>query len=115
MMNLRIFVSLLLFTAAFSLNAAENTKFGADRHIARGMACENCHGAKREIAYPDINQCTSCHNPDELVKKTEGTLPKNPHTSPHYENKLDCTLCHVQHGPTENYCSQCHKFDFKVP
>ncbi|WP_418545649.1 cytochrome c3 family protein [Parasutterella excrementihominis] len=40
--------------------------------------------------------------------------PQNPHVSPHYGNKLDCTLCHLQHAAPENYCAQCHSFDFKV-
>lgn len=96
-------------------SAQADTHFGADRHVAKGIPCASCHGEKNEIASPSIEQCTRCHNPDELVKKTAKVEPKNPHTSPHYGNKLDCVLCHVMHDKTENYCEQCHKFDFKVP
>lgn len=94
--------------------AAEQGKFGADRHVAKGVPCAACHGEKNEISAPDINQCTKCHNSDELVEKTKNVKPQNPHTSPHYSNQLECTLCHVQHAEPENYCAQCHNFDFKV-
>ena len=40
--------SLLVVLAAFftmsSAFSAETPKFGADRHVARGMACASCHG-----------------------------------------------------------------------
>ncbi|WP_423837815.1 cytochrome c3 family protein, partial [Sutterella wadsworthensis] len=46
---------------------------------------------------------------------TKNVKPTNPHTSPHYNADLDCVNCHVGHEPSENYCAQCHNFDFKVP
>jgi len=49
------------------------------------------------------------------LQQEAGVKPSNPHTSPHYGMSLDCNLCHHQHAKSENYCSQCHKFDFKVP
>ena len=89
--------------------------FGADRHGAKGVACASCHGAKNEVAYPSIEQCSKCHNPADMEKKTKDMKPSNPHTSPHYGNQLDCVNCHVQHGETVNFCDQCHTFGFKVP
>lgn len=94
--------------------AQETLKFGADRHGAMNVACSQCHGDKNEIAAPDITQCTKCHDPDQIENKTRDVKPQNPHVSPHYGNKLECTLCHLQHAAPENYCAQCHSFDFKV-
>ena len=79
------------------------------------VACASCHGAKNEVAYPSIEQCSKCHNPADMEKKTKDMKPSNPHTSPHYGNQLDCVNCHVQHGETVNFCDQCHTFGFKVP
>ena len=93
-------VALFYFDASF---AQESAPLGADRH-----------GERNEITAPDINQCSKCHAPDEIEKKTQGIKPQNPHVSPHYGNKLECTLCHLQHAAPENYCAQCHSFDFKV-
>ena len=98
---LSLSIALFLFDAS---SAQENTPFGADRHGIKNVTCKECH----------INQCSKCHAPDEIEKKTRGIKPQNPHVSPHYGNKLECTLCHLQHAAPENYCAQCHSFDFKV-
>lgn len=95
-----------------SVQAAD---FGADRHVARGMNCETCHGKDNAIEYPTIEQCTGCHNPDAVEKATEGKYSQNPHRSPHYGNTMDCVLCHVQHGETQDACGSCHTFGYKVP
>lgn len=50
-----------------------------------------------------------------LTASTAGVKPTNPHNSPHYGKHADCNLCHHQHEKSENYCTQCHKFDFKLP
>ena len=104
-------VALFYFDASF---AQESAPLGADRHGVKNVTCKECHGEKNEITAPDINQCSKCHAPDEIEKKTQGIKPQNPHVSPHYGNKLDCTLCHLQHAAPDNYCAQCHSFDFKV-
>lgn len=45
--------SLLVVLAAFftmsSAFSAETPKFGADRHVARGMACASCHGLTERV------------------------------------------------------------------
>ncbi len=109
--------TILCATAAalLCLSSAAFAQTGAERHVAKGIPCTACHGAKQEIAAPNIDQCTKCHNPASVAKKTANVKPRNPHQSPHYGNQLDCVLCHVQHEATENYCDQCHKFGFKVP
>lgn len=96
--------------------AAADKHFGADRHVAKGIACEMCHGPdKANPKEPDIKVCTQCHATQALVEKTKNVKPHNPHTSPHYQDQLDCINCHVMHGETENFCDQCHQFGFKVP
>ncbi len=99
---------------SFALSA-QSAEFGADRHVKKGISCEMCHGQKKEIEYPSIDQCVKCHDPKAMEAKTKDVKPRNPHVSPHYGNKLDCALCHLQHATPENYCDQCHKFGFKVP
>ncbi len=88
--------------------------FGADRHAEKGVACTSCHGAKQEIAVPSIDQCKKCHDPKAVAEKTKSVKPQNPHVSPHYGTELDCALCHLQHDKPENYCNQCHQFNFTV-
>lgn len=89
---------------------------GAERHTAKGIACEACHGPdKANPKEPTLETCTGCHNLKQLVEKTKDKKPHNPHTSPHYQDTLDCINCHVMHGDTVNFCDQCHSFGFKVP
>ncbi len=92
---------------------AADQKFGADRHVARGIACTMCHGPDmKNIEFPDENTCMKCHNKEQVAQKTKALNP-NPHAAPH---NGDCTLCHMQHEPTVNYCNQCHKFNYnKIP
>ena len=89
-----VFTAALLAAAVSTVTAAPML---ADRHVAKGV------------------QCTVCHNVKALVAKTKNVKPVNPHVSPHYQDSLDCTNCHLGHQPSENFCNQCHQFDFKVP
>lgn len=106
-----LFFALMALVAANGVSAAD--KFGADRHVARGVQCEMCHGPdKANPEYPDENTCMKCHPKAAVAEKTKKLNP-NPHAAPH---NGDCTLCHLQHEPAVNYCDQCHKFEFpKVP
>lgn len=106
-------LGLLLLGLAVSASAAP---LGADRHGAKRVPCSACHGeGSEQRATPTIKQCSTCHAVAPLVAKTAALKPHNPHTSPHYGAELECTNCHVQHGPTEDFCAQCHSFGFKVP
>lgn len=84
-------------------------------HGLGGITCAKCHGKTKKPSEVEMKQCIMCHSPEKLVSKTAGVKPTNPHTSPHYGTDLDCNLCHHQHRKSENYCSQCHNFDFSVP
>lgn len=85
-------------------------------HILADVHCVKCHGKTKTPEALTMEQCVACHGPTaKLAEKTKDVKPNNPHTSPHYGTDLDCNLCHHQHAKSENYCAQCHKFDFKTP
>ena len=93
----------------------EGTMPGSHLHQLSGVTCVKCHGKTKKVEAVEMKQCVTCHNAGKLVEKTEKVKPENPHTSPHYGSELDCNVCHHQHAKSENFCSQCHKFDFVVP
>lgn len=105
--------------AAFAMAASMPVHAGeqlVDLHVKGGMKCETCHGNDmKNPQEPTTATCTGCHNTDQLVEKTKGVKPTNPHTSPHYGKELDCTNCHLMHQESENFCNQCHEFKFQVP
>lgn len=108
-----VFTAALLAAAVSTVTAAPML---ADRHVAKGVQCTVCHGPdKANPQEPTTATCTACHNVKALVAKTKNVKPVNPHVSPHYQDSLDCTNCHLGHQPSENFCNQCHQFDFKVP
>ena len=65
-----LFASLCaLFTVSLPAQAADN--FLADRHKAKGLSCQMCHGPDANNPQtPTIETCTTCHQKDALVKKT---------------------------------------------
>lgn len=114
---MKVFKKLLIALAAVSIGcayAADGAKMGADRHVSRGVTCQNCHGNDMsKPAYPDRNTCFQCHEEKGLINKTKNLKPTNPHSAPHNN---ECTLCHMQHEKPVNYCETCHQFyTFKVP
>jgi hypothetical protein len=84
-------------------------------HQLTGTTCVKCHGKTKKPQEVKMKQCVACHNTDKVAEKTAKVKPQNPHQSPHYGTTLDCNVCHHQHAKSENFCSQCHKFDFVVP
>jgi len=88
---------------------------GSHFHMLSGIGCDDCHGNNEIKNSVEYDKCINCHDVDKLVEKTKNLKPENPHTSPHYGKNLDCNLCHHQHSKSENYCNQCHNFNFIVP
>jgi len=89
---------------------------GSHLHQLAGVSCVDCHGSSGKPAPVEMEQCLSCHKSGEKVAALTAKLkPQNPHFSAHYNSDLDCNLCHHQHQKSENYCSECHRWDFKVP
>lgn len=103
---------LVLCIGSFSMSFAAE-QFGADKHMAKGVKCQVCHGVdKNNPDYPTEQTCIQCHDKKALGEKTKDLPGANPHQAPH---NGDCTLCHLQHEKPENYCAQCHDFKFKIP
>ena len=84
-------------------------------HQLKGVGCTQCHGKTKKPTDVAFEKCIACHDTTKLVETTGAVKPKNPHISPHYGKDADCNLCHRQHAKSENYCAQCHKFEFTVP
>lgn len=97
-----------------SVGAAE-TKYLADRHIARGLQCDACHEKDMKIKMNgDLEACTSCHGDYvAMIKRTDGRYETNPHAQ--HEGLLPCIECHKGHKEGVNYCGGCHNFEYKVP
>ena len=53
-----------LLAAMFSCSAfaADAPKMGADKHVAKGVACQTCHGTDlKNPNLPTEETCTQCH------------------------------------------------------
>jgi len=85
----------------------------ADRHKDAGITCEGCHKENPPEKKSPMEVCIECHgNYDRIAGLTQKSLP-NPHDS--HLGEVDCGYCHHAHKPSENFCSSCHNFGFKVP
>lgn len=106
-------LAVLSLTVGVQMSAFAQNPMGADRHVARGVACQSCHGQDmKNPELPGEATCVKCHTKEALIDKTKAKLtPVNPHAAPH---NGDCTLCHLQHEPAVDYCAQCHNFNFNV-
>lgn len=85
-------------------------------HSLSGVTCQACHGNTTEPQPLSTDQCLACHGPlEDLAARTADTKPHNPHSTPHGPAYAACDLCHLQHQPSENFCAQCHDFEYVVP
>ena len=92
---------LLSFLAGSTAFAADGGPYLADRHVARGMKCADCHTPDNKLKTSgDLDICASCHGDYQaMIKKTDGRYEVNPHGQ--HEGALPC--------------SECHNFVYKVP
>lgn len=104
-----------LMSLAVGSSFAADTHFLADRHVAKGMACETCHTPDKKIKMQgDYEVCVTCHGDYKaMIKKTEGKYEVNPHAQ--HDGALPCTECHKGHKEGVNYCGGCHNYTYKVP
>ena len=61
-----------LLAAMFSCSAfaADAPKMGADKHVAKGVACQTCHGTDlKNPNLPKEETCTQCHPKEMLIEK----------------------------------------------
>ncbi len=81
-------------------------------HQLNGVGCNDCHGVKKPVESPDSQKCIECHSDYKKSARTDMTLA-NMHDS--HMGDLDCMLCHHVHKKSENFCSTCHWWKYKVP
>lgn len=85
-------------------------------HLLSGLTCQTCHGNTEAPAAMSTSQCLACHGPlEELAARTADVRPSNPHSTPHGPTFAECDLCHQVHKQSENFCAQCHNFEYTVP
>lgn len=93
--------------------AQEKGAFLADRHQAKGMACATCHKeSPPKVAVPAA-VCLQCHGDAEKLAMKTSDLKPNPHDS--HLADVPCDQCHHGHKASEDMCTKCHSFGFKVP
>ncbi len=85
-------------------------------HLLSGVTCQTCHNQTEAPGPMSTEQCLACHGPlEDLAARTADTHPANPHSTPHGPTFAECDLCHKVHQESENFCAQCHDFDYSVP
>lgn len=86
-------------------------------HALAGVGCASCHTDSTEaMTEPAMEVCQACHGSlEELAARTANVEPTNPHASPHGPPYAECSLCHMQHEPSQNFCAACHDFEFNLP
>lgn len=69
-----LFLLLLSFLAGTTAFAADGGPYLADRHVARGMKCADCHTPDNKLKTSgDLDVCASCHGDYQaMIKKTDG-------------------------------------------
>ena len=84
-------------------------------HLLNGVDCDDCHENPKAAKPLLSDQCLLCHETrDDVAARTAGADP-NPHDSPHYGKDLDCELCHHMHKKPDDFCVQCHNWDYRIP
>jgi RecJ-like exonuclease len=91
-----------------------------DKHAAKGVACEACHGTAQPKAAPKTEQCSNCHGDYAKLRAATAKDNPNPHDLFHLgSGNVRCTVCHENHAESTLVCNKCHvesrKFNLKVP
>lgn len=109
---MRKFLFLLIVLTIFGVPQVMAAYEMKPHHKENDLSCTDCHTKSPEEAVPTA-QCLTCHELPEGRELYHGAPV--PHDSPHYGPEVDCALCHYEHQKSENYCNNCHDFDFQVP
>ncbi len=106
----------LVFSGSF-LSAQAATL--AERHVAKGVSCEACHGTKTpaEGAEVSTEKCSSCHGTLKQISEKIHQKGKAQSPDPHMNHSigLNCNECHRGHEASVNMCNRCHVFKYNVP
>jgi hypothetical protein len=82
-------------------------------HKIAGVTCADCHESESPVKSASAACCIECHEGYE--KNAELTKETDPNPHEHHEGSLDCLNCHHVHKKSEDYCSKCHSWGYKVP
>jgi nitrate/TMAO reductase-like tetraheme cytochrome c subunit len=113
------------------LDSWQASDYGAHAHAGDKVACLDCHVPTVQQQVDELvvymtgdftapleqrdfgsDFCLDCHLPnehtseEEVIQLTAG-MGVNPHDS-HLVGEMDCETCHKMHGPSEDYCGECH-------
>lgn len=119
---MRVFLALIFGVLLLAGQAA--TTFAAEgasgpkvllqqKHLDKGLTCTGCHQENPPAKAVVMAKCLSCHGTYEKLADKTDKGAHNPHAS--HQGELSCDSCHHAHKASENYCSQCHQFEFTVP
>lgn len=76
------------------------------------MNCRTCHTTKGKFQRPDTQACIDCHGEMSEIPTKPNRWDKKPHSSHHYEDLLECTVCHSEHKASKAICNDCHVVEF---
>ena len=110
-MDKKLILTLLTVLTLFFTHYA-SAKTMKSHHKNAGLNCADCHISKPFEAAP-MEQCLTCHELPQKRQDYHGAPDK--HDSPHYGVELECENCHAEHETSENFCNNCHEFEFNVP
>lgn len=106
----------LWLSAIFTSNlvfAAENPVL-AEKHVAKGVTCQQCHQTQPPKADVATDQCLACHGKTyEVLAKTTDKGDINFHDT--HLGEANCQECHKGHNKSSLVCDQCHEFQVAVP
>jgi len=106
------FLFLLLSTpcGVWSQKTSDQSVLLGERHKSAGIECAQCHEKKPPTPVPTA-VCSSCHQGIAKSETIREHVP-NPHKA--HMSYPDCAECHHVHKASENKCSDCHNFEFKM-
>lgn len=81
--------------------------------MASQMQCSVCHGTQTNFTKPKSDSCIACHGPMGKIQTKKNTKDKYPHQSAHYGDTVECSVCHAEHKPSKDLCSNCHKVEWQ--
>lgn len=107
-MKISLIASITVMLLSFGTNAANTIK----PYHESALDCRTCHTNKDKYQRPNAQICIECHGGMSEIPTKPNSRDKNPHSSHHYEDLLDCTVCHSEHKHSEAICSECHVVEF---
>jgi len=81
-------------------------------HTLAGNDCETCH-MENPAEAPTMEDCFACH--EDYAESENYLNPTLPKVHDSHMGDLACDLCHKIHGKSENFCAQCHDWNYIVP